>query len=36
MKTLPQEKVTVLNAYIVGFKRLRIKELSTPFGNNPK
>lgn len=36
MKILLQEKVTVLNVYIVRFKRLKIKELSTPLGNNPK
>ena len=35
VKTVLQEFM-VLNVYIVKFKRLRIKELSAPLGNNPK
>lgn len=31
-----QEKFIALNVYIIKFKRLKIKELNTPLGNNPK
>lgn len=36
MKTVLREKFIVLNVYIIKFKRLKIKELSTPLGYNHK